>query len=168
MPNPSLILCPECVQHIHRVEGSDEQKCPFCDAQFSISKMAGRAPRASAIPTRVKRGVMAASFVGATVLGAAACSETSQPEYGMPIPDEDVGYSNQADAGDDKHADVGYSNYDNQTAQPEYGAPMPYEDTGYDNQSIQPEYGAPMPYEDVGVSDEDVADDSDSGEGDGD
>ena len=101
-----MTLCPDCVQYIRHCAGSVSVDCPFCEHSFSPDDVDGQPPTASAIPDKLKSGVMAASFVGATVLGA-ACVPVAEPEYGAPPP-ADAGYDNSdadQDAGSDTDED---------------------------------------------------------------
>ena len=126
-----MTLCPECVQYVRHCLGQDSVDCPFCEAAFSPSELANTAPTAAAIPRGLKQGVMAASFVGATMLGSASIVACGQAEYGAPIPDnqepgfnhvsEDVGTDDAGDTGDEDASD------DDDTymhVQPEYGVTM--------------------------------------------
>lgn len=93
-----MTLCPECVQYVRHCLDAPNVDCPFCETSFSPADVAGDQPTASRVPSKLKRGVMAASFVGATVLGGTGCP-VAQPEYGAPMPPVDAG---ELDADDDQ------------------------------------------------------------------
>ncbi len=107
-----MTLCPECVQYIRHCLGHVTVSCPFCDTTFSPKEVEGKRPTASGVSAGLKNGVMAASFVGATMLGGMACQPVSEPEYGAPMPpEEDVGVEEDVeesgDAQIDEDADTG-------------------------------------------------------------
>ncbi len=85
-----LTICPACVQHIRHALIEVELTCPFCENRFALDELAGTTPTASAVPRGLKHGVMAASFVGATIFGAAACQ-------GQPASDDEVTTITEAD-----------------------------------------------------------------------
>lgn len=157
MPNQDcsidMTLCPECVQYIRHCLGESKLECPFCDTSFSLDDVAGTAPTASAIPSGLKTGIMAASFVGATMLGGVACGASDQPEYGAPVPD-DAGF-NTSEPDGDTGGDNNSPGIDNSAnIQPEYGVAMPA-DAG--------PIGDPPDDADVGVA-EDTGDSEDAGD----
>lgn len=131
-----MTMCPECVQYVRHCLGQTSVDCPFCEASFSPSEITGTSPSASAVPRGLKKGVMAASFVGATVLGGMACSDDVVVEYGVPVfdvgePAEDAGTSDAGDAegdaaGDATDDDDTSDDYESDApAEPVYGVPMP-------------------------------------------
>ena len=72
-----LTICPACVRHIRHSLHDDELTCPFCETRFALDDLEGTTPTAAAVPRGLKQGVMAASFVGATIFGAVACQGPS-------------------------------------------------------------------------------------------
>lgn len=110
---PEMTTCPECVRHVRHCEGAESVECPFCEVSFSPKDVVGGVS-ASAVPRGVKKGMMAASFVGMTVAGSFGC--VAQPEYGAPAPEnsysqaEDAGGTDAdagSDAGEDEESDDG-------------------------------------------------------------
>ncbi len=110
-----MTMCPECVQYIRHCAGYSRVECPFCEATFSPSEAKGKSPSASSVRKGLKQGVMAASFVGATVLGGVACGGESVAHYGMPVMDAgdqpDAGPSEDVDS-DDVTEDVATEDVD--------------------------------------------------------
>jgi hypothetical protein len=102
----SMILCPGCGVHVRKANGC-EMTCPFCETTFSLP-----CTKSTGLADAAKRGVVAASIVGATVLGAGCLFEEPVSLYGMP-PDlnnvhEDVG--DDADAGQTDADEGGVNN----------------------------------------------------------
>lgn len=144
MPNSNcaadMTICPECVQYVRHCVGASTVDCPFCEASFAPEEVGDQSLSGSALPRKLKTGVMAVSFVGATALG--ACSDPDDDTSGFNVQENDTGYAD-ADTGD---------NYDAPPAEPVYGAPPPDggytdADTGddYDAPPATPQYGAPPP-----------------------
>ncbi len=106
-----MALCPECVQHVRYCAGRSEVSCPFCEASFLPQALSGAQPSAGAVPRGLKQGVLAASFVGATIMAGTSFGCVVGADYGAPMPEnqdpyveEDAGHgddvSEQSDAGD--------------------------------------------------------------------
>ena len=83
----ALAICPECVQHVRYCAKHEEVSCPFCSHAFVPEAVDGSAPTARAVRPRSSRGVLAASFVGATLIAATSVGCPMVAEYGMPYPD---------------------------------------------------------------------------------
>lgn len=93
--------CPECLRHIRHSTNDTDVKCPFCDHHFSPGSDADSTSTGGTLPSGLKKGVMAVSFVGVGLVGGLACSETAeQPVYGVPMP-EDAGYYGEEDVDGD-------------------------------------------------------------------
>jgi hypothetical protein len=105
----SMTLCPECVQHVRFCSAHDEVSCPFCETTFTPEQTAGTKPTGRLVSAKMKHRVMAASFVGATVLAPFAFGCPAQAEYGPAYPNEweepaaDAG--DTGDVGDASHTD---------------------------------------------------------------
>ncbi len=97
----SMTLCPECVQHVRFCSAHDEVSCPFCETTFSPAETAGTKPTARRVSAKMKHRVLAASFVGATVLAPFAVGCPVVAEYGPAYPNEwEEPASDAGDAGD--------------------------------------------------------------------
>ncbi len=136
-----MTMCPDCVQYVRHCVGHSTVECPFCETSFSPQDIEGTRPSASAIPAGLKTGVMAASFVGATMLGGVACGASDQPEYGAPVPD-DAGFNsiNQSqDAGDEDTNSSSNTSPNYANIQPEYGVAMPEDAGSYEDPDAEQE-----------------------------
>ena len=85
-----MTICPECVQYVRHCRGQSTIDCPFCDAAFCSAAHAGTAPSAAAVPRGLKQGVMAISFVGATVLSGLGCATGVTSDDEIPTTDGEL------------------------------------------------------------------------------
>ena len=81
-----MTMCPECLQYVRHRPGADTANCPFCETSFCPADVVNKPVSASAVSERFKTGIMAFSFVGASLLGTSAQAQdlSVEPEYGAP------------------------------------------------------------------------------------
>ena len=136
-----LVPCPACNRHLR----ATEPRCPFCDA-IVASDLAN-----AAIPGATQRLGRAATFVFASTLALAGCSDSVRPDDANPsdtVTGADTAGSSDTGTADTSEADrpaPSDAPVDHGNVFPPYGIPPPQDDGVADDGGFQAMYGTPPP-----------------------
>ncbi len=146
-----LTACPSCHAHIRVADNLAETVCPFCSAGLADAfphLKSRQLSRLARVAQAGRSGILAASLLGLTGMGACGDDNNVQPAYGVPadtiMPDTAQDATPQPEYG--MPADIKISDTtpgQDAGPQPAYGEPADVIGDTAPDAGPQPEYGMP-------------------------
>jgi len=150
-----LTRCPSCSAHIKVAAELKATACPFCGAALAVAVSPPPGPLSRAFSAG-RSGLLAASLLGATSLGALGCDDSEEPG-----PSDDMSADTAEETGVTplygEPADVQSDAATDATVTPLYGEPADLESDTATDTTVTPLYGEPA---DVTGDDVDDAEDA--------